>query len=860
MNKKVLLFLFFPTFLFGAFWNWEYISSEHFQGYYQKPNKAQAIKGLYFLEKYKGRVDSLTGFSGTGAFNLGYHFLELPKLFTAKQIKQKIPVVFQDVGEANGYANPLKPKISLYSAKIRADDFVWAQSWYRVVGVHEYTHIAQMSAREGNFLAAILGNWVSPNIYQPLWLLEGYTVYSESQIAPNEGRLNNGIFEAIAGSQKFLGETPDLQELTFYDASKFPASAKYMYGGLLMDYLSRTYGENRLASYVRGVDNQGVAGILNILFPSFYMDDVAESVFGEDFATLYQQAMDDLPAVHSDQSKELEGVKAGNILEYAVQGGVCYYTVMDYPASDIPIAKLYRWQRGKSYFLKNLTYGTDYSFQVADGKLYYRKPVQKSGFANIDQMGTGIRKELYCLDLQRNKEERVIADDIQSFAVDTGANIYYSLENPDTYGSQLYHKKGDERPKLLLTSDKYISQMARDSREFVFTAKTELGSLGLYRWSDEQGEMTSMLNSVWTEADAQLEAGKMCYTANYDGTLAGYRCDMHSMQVTKLITAEFAQSVSIDRGLVYYLGLGKDGYRLCCDTLQSEEFAPPANEKEKQFAMEDWQYTAEGNAVLRNLASILIPDIRLSPLLQQGADILGTTEYLFSYGEQFSLSALTTIFDPFIFSVSYQSDDFLLQSYLPIYSSVDFGLSSAYIVGGYTDEETQVNNTQHRQQEWFTGIKLVFQLPYDYLDITATCDDEDDIASAINYSHYFSTAKIVLQAETDKIASESLSWEEREKKASLYYMQRFWKINKGLWSPSIFWRDLAIKLFAEYDREELSTLSDEQSTSFGVGVVPRVLTLLGNLSSELEMGARWEKDEVQSDYQPEFYTKLVFNF
>ncbi len=860
MKKIILFILCFPSLLLGAFWNWEYISSEHFQGYYQKPNKRQAIKGLYFLEKYKSKVDSLTGFSGTGAFNLGYHFLGIPKLFTNQQITQKIPIVFQDVGQANGYANPLKPKISLFANKLRSDQFVWGQSWYRVVGVHEYTHIAQMSARQGNILAAILGNWVSPNIYQPLWLLEGYTVHSESQIATNEGRLSNGIYSAVAGSQKFFGTTPSLTQLTFYDSNNFPASASYLYGGLLVDYLAKTYGRQRLAEYARRVDDQGLLGLFNIILPSFFMDAVAQNVFGANFATLYQRAIDQLPALCTDPSKELPAIPEGNVLEYLAQDGICYYTLEEHTTSGVPIAGLYRWAEGNSERLRSMLCTGDYSFQLQGNQLYYRKPVLRTGFANIDQMGSGVRRELYALDLQTGKQTRLVKNSVQSFFVDSLQCIYYTVDKADSYGSELYQKQAGDEPKLLLTSHKYISQTIRDGQSFVFTAKAELGSIGLYSWELGQSELTPLLNSPWTEADALLDGHHLLYTANYGGRLAGYRYTRNDKSSTGIVqrvtSAEFAHSVSIDRDLVYYLGLGKDGYRLCRDTIASESYTPPADEPEQEFSCQELHYTQHGNAALRNLASIIVPDARISPVFQYGTDILGTTQYMFSVADGWSLNAITTIFDPLIFNIFCQnSDNFLLQAYLPVYSSLAFGLKNIYLLGGYEYDESLQS-----EEEWFAGLNLVFNFPRDYLSLTAKYDNQEQVDGELDYAHYFSLAQIVLKAQACKLGDDNLAWSEKEKLAYLYYLHRFWRIDKGFRTPSIFIRDLAIKFFGEYDRAELAQHTHEQDTKFGVGLVPRVLSLQGNLLGELEMGARWQKEDEHSDYQPEFYTKLVFSY
>ena len=69
-----------------------------------------------------------------------------------------------------------------------------------------------------------------------------------------------------------------------------------------------------------------------------------------------------------------------------------------------------------------------------------------------------------------------------------------------------------------------------------------------------------------------------------------------------------------------------------------------------------------------------------------------------------------------------------------------------------------------------------------------------------------------------------------------------------------------MKFFAEYDRDELSANTHEQDIEFGVGLVPSLATLQDNLQGDVELGARWAKEDEHDDYQPEFYTKLVLRY
>ncbi len=861
MRVRFFLFLVFPCVLFSSTWKWEYISSPNFDGYYKSGEKNKAVKGLYFLEKHKAEIDSLTGFSQTGAFNFGSYFLEIPTVISDGEFNQRIPIVFQDMGTANGYADPTIPKISLFHNGISANEFVWGESWYRLVGVHEYTHIAQMSPRRGNLAAAIFGYWLCPNIYQPLWILEGYTVYSESQVSSHEGRLNNGGFHAIAKSQKFFGTTPTLESLTYHSAKDFPADAQYLYGGILTEYLSQTYGERSLTDYNNLVAKQGCLGIFNIFFPNLFMNRAAKKVFGEDFHSLYKEAIANLPEIEIDTDLELKGQKKGSVQEFVVKDEICYYTVQTHDFSGSSVSNLYRWGNGESEFIRSFLAADDYSFQLVGDELYYRKYVFKSGFANVEKTGFGVSRELCVYDLTNRKERSVISESLESFFVDEQKNIYYTKERADEYGSELYLKKSGGEAQLQLTTDMSISQLTGDEENGVLflTAKSELGSLGVYSWEVGDSKLKRIINSEAVEIYPSVKDGKLFFTANYNKKLGGYCYDLQSLTLNKITEAEFAKAARADGDFAYYLGLGKDGYRLCRDEIKTERVAVPANSEDEKLDISDFAYVDKGGATARNLASLLIPNIRTFYSFNQGADLLGSTSYSLGMSESFFLNASTTFFDPFIINFAMRAKKYYAVSgFLPVYTSLDFGLSNLYLLLGYEFDDDK--KAPKDKESLFTGFNFIFGFPHDYLSITSTYDDANNVDCKLTCYHYFLYSQLGFVGSVEKITDKDLQWSQMEKEANLFYLQKICDVKKGVWTPSVYLQDLNVKFFVEYDKGEASKNSYEMDTDFGVGLVSNILTLLGNLNGNLELGSRWEKKAENKDYQPAFYSKLLFSY
>ena len=591
------------------------------------------------------------------------------------------------------------------------------------------------------------------------------------------------------------------------------------------------------------------------------MDRAAKKVFGENFHTLYARALADLPAAKIDAKRELDGVSAGSVLEFLVSQDACYYTVAEFNFSGAAVARLYRWENGESELITSLPYADDYDFQLQGTKLFYRKAVIKRGFANIEQQGFGVCHQLFFYDLQEGEEERFLAEAVQSFAVNQEGGVYFTKASASGYGSDLFYKKADGEPELILQLNRAVSQLRLHDEGLILTAKPELGALGIYSWQKGDKFLTPLLNSAWVEISPQIVDGKLYYTANYGKKVGGYCYDLATKKAEKITAADFVKGAYFFQGELYYLGLGKDGYRLCRAEPTPKPVNLPPNQTEQTPNYQLLQYTEHGNAALRNLASILVPDIRLSPLFQQGTDILGSTNYALSFGARTSLVMSTTIFEPLLVSVLLESSRHCLATgAFPVYTSLNFGLANVYLLAGYEYKSASWNNSLADDEDVFAGVECVFNFPDDYLSVNSTYDDEDEIDIQAEFDHYFKNAQVGFLGKVEKINDEKLRWHQKKKNGLIFYSHKIVEINDGLWTPSVFWQDLALKIFADYDKGENSKNSFEVDTKFGAGFVPKIKALQGFLTADLEFGVQWQKAAEHKDYRPEFYANLVLSY
>ncbi len=183
---------------------------------------------------------------------------------------------------SNGWATPLPYNtIEITAAAPAADSIIGnASDWLRLVFTHEYTHIVHLGRGRGwiGGLRRAFGRMpvLFPNLYLPVWQVEGIATHQESA-STGQGRVRDSSVRAIldvAAGTRF--ETLDRVGGGLVD---WPGgNTPYVYGGFFHAYLARKYGEDTLRRLT-----DATAGRIPFLgSPAF------KQVVGRDLGTLWQ--------------------------------------------------------------------------------------------------------------------------------------------------------------------------------------------------------------------------------------------------------------------------------------------------------------------------------------------------------------------------------------------------------------------------------------------------------------------------------------------------------------------------------------------------------------------------------------------
>lgn len=151
---------------------------------------------------------------------------------------------------ANGWATPLPYNTIELTVSAPAGDSTIGNTsdWLRLVFAHEYTHVVHLSRARGwiGGLRRAFGRMpvLFPNLYTPLWQIEGIATYAETA-ATGEGRVHDSSFRAMLNASARSRVEP-LDRVGGGLVDWPGGNVTYLYGSFFHQYLADTYGEASL--------------------------------------------------------------------------------------------------------------------------------------------------------------------------------------------------------------------------------------------------------------------------------------------------------------------------------------------------------------------------------------------------------------------------------------------------------------------------------------------------------------------------------------------------------------------------------------------------------------------------------------
>src|SRR5262249_2031926 len=122
--------------------------------------------------------------------------------------------------------------------------------WLEDLFTHEFTHTLHLDRYGGIVkpLRWVFGRIVTPNGLTPGWVREGIAVFEESE--KGKGRNHSSFSDMMLRTDILNHQFLEIDEAVGLKTRWPGADAAYIYGGAFWDYLSKTYGEEKIAEFI----------------------------------------------------------------------------------------------------------------------------------------------------------------------------------------------------------------------------------------------------------------------------------------------------------------------------------------------------------------------------------------------------------------------------------------------------------------------------------------------------------------------------------------------------------------------------------------------------------------------------------
>lgn len=548
----------------SGFTSWKTLVTDSFIIYYPKGYELQAYNALQTLEYHRPYVEELTGHS-----------------------RKRFPIVIEDIGNiANGFANPVADRIVLFNHLPTNSEIDYVEDWWTMLGVHEYIHILQMTNEGGipQSLRKLFGNFMYTNLLQTSFMLEGITVFGESDIHPYSGRMNGGYYPAVISTLAKTDKLPDRTKANYFSADT-PLGNFYVYGGSFYSYLSEQYGRNKFAD-LYNYRGRSLRSWLAPIFPNIGVDNAFRKVYGKNINKLWKEWQNYEKSKDFSLPDNYLTNDGGHKYSLTIKGNNLYYLSRD--VTKTGAGRSFAHHSLKSFNINTGTiterhrqaspYPAGYHLTFDDNDrpsyLYYTRNEYRRGFANTYLSGIGSVPELYRINLLNSTKERLFRGSFRAFTVLDDGIVIISKDLDNNMGSEIYRidRNGKE---LLMESDYLIHNFYPHNGKIYVDARSFWRNSSIFELDLASNKLIPIVDNPVSENISGFHNDMIIYTANYDDYLSAYLICPVTKESSKLAGSSFMKSANISDDMTYYLSLSPKGYEIAAVKLFLQDFDVP---------------------------------------------------------------------------------------------------------------------------------------------------------------------------------------------------------------------------------------------------------------------------------------------
>ncbi len=676
--KKYILFIVLVFFLVNLFsyhsiLDWRYIKDDRFIVYYPQGQYLYAKYSLNSLKEYAGEVDNITG----------------------NDRKQKLNIILQDTGEFyNGSASPIENKLKLFLNTPSTHGSFTSQEWLNMLVIHEYTHHSHLTnAKKYPLLfSKIFGNVFSPNLYSPMWIVEGITVRNESNFSPYMGRLNNGYYTEILNAQLREGNFQNHISANYY-LEDYPLGNYYVYGGAFVKWLGDQYGEEKLTEFFNyyGSDFRNV--LVSSLFPKYTLDKAAKRVFGKRFPQLFAQWKKYLE-ISADFDKDLQtrniphnwdNTLLVNNITSDNKHNIYFFETAKYFNHYRNNIIRFNIEDASDDIIYSSNSNLSANLEIIGNTLYFAEEEGEFTGNNLvfgGYSGTSVLKKLNLAD--NFSSSIILSKAFKDFTVAENGVIFYTTEDINTMTSSLF-KYTNNHHSLVKNFPFLLSELVYSNNKIYCTYKYTNSSWDIGEISLDNYTLSPVISTYSQEKNIHIYNNNLLFTSNQGNKSQAYKINLISKKLSKISNNFYADMPKIIADKLYYKSISGKGERVSIAELVDLKADLELVEDPRLITLMDDDYQEEV-ALGESFKQLLIPFVRY-PLGILSSDGIGFFDvsmdwFITDEGGYFGADISTRIFSPLIlkYSLSNQDDNYLSAQLRIYYSQINW-LNSVDVIG-----------------------------------------------------------------------------------------------------------------------------------------------------------------------------------
>lgn len=537
---------------------WKEIQTEHFIIYFHQGEEEHAQYLANLAEKIHGKLTSYFPWKPEG--------------------KTRV-ILFDGFDISNAYSTPIPHNligIHLIPPLGYSEIGCWDE-WLNLVFTHEYVHTIQLDAcgKTGKILRKISGRTPTflhfPNLYLPLWTLEGLAVMGET-FWTEGGRGRAGDFDMILREEIKEGIYPRIDKATTFQDSWPGGLSPYLYGGKFMIWLRGKYGDEKLKKLFNS---------LSINLIPYTSDWIFRKTYGKSFRKLWKEWLEDYKN-ETLKIKEREQIISIDIIKEI--GFELRSPVLSKDGEKIFFISInpHEFPKIKSVNLKNKKIEN-----VADCFYGNKISISRDGrFLFFDQLeyfqSFFLYSDLYVYDLDKRIRKRItrgmrLKEPEYDPYKEKIIAIKYGLKKTELVEIDI---EGKNLKRIFSQDDIILSSPSLSPDGKLIALSANRGGNWDILLIERNGKMEKWLTDDRFRditPSFSKDGRYIVFSSDRDGFFNLYLYDMEeekTFQLTNLITGAFYPTFSEDGREVFFLEYYKDGYRISKIELSEERFKP----------------------------------------------------------------------------------------------------------------------------------------------------------------------------------------------------------------------------------------------------------------------------------------------